>query len=124
MGLGRFFVVSRIFAVLSRRQKQICEGNFTRDCLPPEKPFLQVNKNSWGAFSTCQLLETPRGKRWKFERAREGWSSTVLHWSEEGFFFGRDKEGRKRDMEKYGVEFPKHEWSHRLSLRGSRRSHQ
>ncbi|XP_043523432.1 adenylate cyclase type 6 [Frieseomelitta varia] len=27
-------------------------------------------------------------------------------------------------MEKYGVEFPKHEWSHRLSLRGSRRSHQ
>ncbi|XP_076397120.1 adenylate cyclase type 6 isoform X1 [Megachile rotundata] len=27
-------------------------------------------------------------------------------------------------MEKYGVEFPKHEWSHRLSLRASRRSHQ
>ncbi|CAL7942136.1 unnamed protein product [Xylocopa violacea] len=27
-------------------------------------------------------------------------------------------------MDKYGVEFPKHEWRHRLSLRGSRRSHQ
>ncbi|XP_066602561.1 adenylate cyclase type 6-like, partial [Prorops nasuta] len=27
-------------------------------------------------------------------------------------------------MDKYGVEFPKREWSHRLSLRGSRRSHQ
>nr|XP_034190588.1 adenylate cyclase type 6 [Osmia lignaria] len=27
-------------------------------------------------------------------------------------------------MEKYGVELPKHEWSHRLSLRASRRSHQ
>ncbi|KAG7212622.1 hypothetical protein KM043_012911 [Ampulex compressa] len=31
---------------------------------------------------------------------------------------------RKFVMEKYGVEFPKHEWSQRLSLRGSRRSHQ
>lgn len=27
-------------------------------------------------------------------------------------------------MDKYGVEFPKRDWSHRLSLRGSRRSHQ
>ncbi|XP_015430414.1 PREDICTED: adenylate cyclase type 6 [Dufourea novaeangliae] len=27
-------------------------------------------------------------------------------------------------MDKCGVEFPKHEWSHRLSLRASRRSHQ
>ncbi|XP_071873845.1 adenylate cyclase type 6 isoform X1 [Bombus fervidus] len=27
-------------------------------------------------------------------------------------------------MEKYSVEFPRHEWSHRLSLRASRRSHQ
>lgn len=28
------------------------------------------------------------------------------------------------EMDKYSVEFPKHEWSHRLSLRSSRRSHQ
>ncbi|XP_014486082.1 PREDICTED: adenylate cyclase type 6-like [Dinoponera quadriceps] len=27
-------------------------------------------------------------------------------------------------MEKYGVDFPKREWSHRLSLRGSRRTHE
>ncbi|KAG9432100.1 adenylate cyclase type 6 isoform X1 [Apis mellifera carnica] len=31
---------------------------------------------------------------------------------------------RKIEMDKYSVEFPKHEWSHRLSLRSSRRSHQ
>ncbi|XP_011330460.1 adenylate cyclase type 6 isoform X2 [Ooceraea biroi] len=27
-------------------------------------------------------------------------------------------------MEKYGIDFPKREWSHRLSLRGSRRAHE
>lgn len=31
---------------------------------------------------------------------------------------------RPADTEKYGMDFPKREWSHRLSLRGSRRAHE